>query len=329
MSASVIFFDTHSGGYGRFVAIGSTVLEKQVPTYTDKDYVDTTKEMLKQYIPSETSLDLNLYTSNSFQGLTISWNSSNNAAFSSDGKIGSSSNESEVVVLTAVITLNGISEEVTFTITVKFAGEISIKDVLTKCDDNDESAVRFKGKVVAFDAYDYPYIADETGIVYIRTKLSDGLKLGDCVRASGIASVYENSGKQYARHVTNATFTKIEEEVTVQKAVKVNISDLGSLTITDGVITEESVANIKNNDLFGSVIEITGYVTLRTDYENAYISVDNDTTSSAVLYYHLSDNQDEIKEYAGKMVTIVCSLYDYQATNGWRLGSYLSISEVA
>ena len=122
VEATVVYWDVYSdGNYGRFAPVAVTA--KTEPTYTDEQYVNATEVLLKDQIPSETDADLNLITSNSFANLTITWTSSNEAVLSSAGKIGTSSNETEEVTLTAVITLGEASKTVEFKVEVSFTEE--------------------------------------------------------------------------------------------------------------------------------------------------------------------------------------------------------------
>ena len=63
----------------------------------------------------------------------------------------------------------------------------------------DSKVVSLKGKVVALDVDGYFYLADSTGVIYVRTKLPEGVVSGDNVVVDGQTSVYLNSNKQYPR----------------------------------------------------------------------------------------------------------------------------------
>lgn len=192
----------------------------------------------------------------------------------------------------------------------------------------DSKVVSLKGKVVALDVDGYFYLADSTGVIYVRTKLPEGVVSGDNVVVDGQTSVYLNSNKQYTRQINANNISKIEEEVAVMEAVKTAISDFPSLEAESGVLSDAAIETIKAYSNYGKLVEITGFVKIRGSYGNAYICEANDDTSAGLLVYYKSDKQDELKAYEGKKVTVVICVYDANGYDGWRLESPLSITEV-
>lgn len=326
VTGTFMFWDIHSSGYGRFIPV-TTLTETTAPVATDAQKVNAAKKDVEALLANDIVADINLFTESGL-GATVVWTSSNEAFLTKEGKLGASTNATEKVTLTAVITSGTETATVTKEVTVKFPEPITVKQVVDACDAG-KSIVCFKGKVVATDVDGYFYVADSTAVVYIRTKLStvDGLAVGDYVKIVGETTTYNNSGKQYTRQINAKSIAEITEEVTVMAAKQVTLADFAAISATEGVIDETSLTAFKANELGYSIVTFEAYVTIRGSFGNAYFSTANDTTSAAVLYYHKSFDQDGVKAFAGKLVTVTCVVYDVQGTDGWRLGSCLSIVE--
>lgn len=323
----VLYNDFYSTGFGRVVPILDSIKETEAPTLSDQDKVNNTVATLQKLLSEKVVEDIALPTSNEYDGLTIEWVSNKPEVLSAEGKFGTSENKEEQVELTAVIKLGEITKEEKFTVTVAFASEVSVAEAVKACD-GDSKVVSLKGKVVALDADGYFYLADSTGVIYVRTKLPEGVVSGDNVVVDGQTSVYLNSNKQYTRQINANNISKIEEEVAVMEAVKTAISDFPSLEAESGVLSDAAIETIKAYSNYGKLVEITGFVKIRGSYGNAYICEANDDTSAGLLVYYKSDKQDELKAYEGKKVTVVICVYDANGYDGWRLGSPLSITEV-
>lgn len=326
VTGTFMFWDIHSSGYGRFIPV-TTLTETTAPVATDAQKVSAAKKEIATLLANDIVSDIKLFTESSL-GATVAWTSSNESVLTSAGKVGASENATEKVTLTAVITSGDETATVETEVTVKFPSPTTVKQVLAACDAG-ESIVRFKGKVIATDVDGYFYVADSTGVVYVRTKLStvEGLEVGNYVDIIGKTTVYTSSGKQYTRQITANSIKKITEEVTVMAAKQVTLADFAAISATEGVIDETSLTAFKANELGYSIVTFDAYVTIRGSYSNVYFAAANDTTSAAVLYYYKSFDQDGVKAFAGKLVSVTCVVYDIQGTDGWRLGSYLSIVE--
>ena len=323
----VLYNDFYSTGFARVVPILDSIKETEAPTLSDEDKVNDTIATLQKLLSEKVVEDIALPTSNDYDGLTIEWASNKPEVLSAEGKFGTSENKEEEVELTAVIKLGEITKEEKFTVTVAFASEMTVAEAVKACD-GDSKVVSLKGKVVALDVDGYFYLADSTGVIYVRSKLPEGVVSGDSVVVDGQTSVYLNSNKQYTRQINANNISKIEEEVAVMEAVKTAISDFPSLEAENGVLSNAAIETIKAYSNYGKLVEITGYVKTRGQYGNAYICEANDDTSAGLLVYYKSDKQDELKSYEGKKVTVVICVYDANGYDGWRLGSPLSITEV-
>lgn len=323
----VLYNDFYSTGFARVVPILDSIKETEAPTLSDEDKVNDTIATLQKLLSEKVVEDIALPTSNDYDGLTIEWASNKPEVLSAEGKFGTSENKEEEVELTAVIKLGEITKEEKFTVTVAFASEMTVAEAVKACD-GDSKVVSLKGKVVALDVDGYFYLADSTGVIYVRSKLPEGVVSGDSVVVDGQTSVYLNSNKQYTRQINANNISKIEEEVAVMEAVKTAISDFPSLEAENGVLSNAAIETIKAYSNYGKLVEITGYVKTRGQYCNAYICEANDDTSAGLLVYYKSDKQDELKAYEGKKVTVVICVYDANGFDGWRLGSPLSITEV-
>ena len=327
VEAVFMLWDIHSNGYGRLVPVLSTLKEAAAPTVADDVKVANTKAELQALLEGKTIVsDVELATTGKYDGLSIAWTSSNEAVLSAAGKLGTSTNPVEKVTLTAVIKAGEVEETLTMEVTVAFLEATTIDKVITACD-GDSVHVMFNAKIIALDEDGYFYAADNTGVIYVRTKLTNGLAVGDSVQIVGTTSVYNNKGKQYTRQIAAISMSKLDAEVKTIAAEKATIEDFAACEAAEGVLTDAGIAAVKAHKFNGKLVTITGYVTIRGQYSNVYIATENDTESAAVLVYYKSSSQEEIKSYEGKLVTITCTVYDCHASDGWRLGSVVAIAE--
>ena len=144
----VIFNDFFSSGFGRVIPLVDTIKEAKAPELTDDQKVAKTKEELTKLLSEEVKASINLYTTNNFEGVTITWESDKPEVLDNTGKLGTSANVSEEVVLTAVIKAGEVTETVTFNVVVVFVAESTVAEVVKACDGEAKTVV-FTGKVVA------------------------------------------------------------------------------------------------------------------------------------------------------------------------------------
>lgn len=280
---------------------------------TDQEVVDKAKASVNELNGQVYATDLNLFTTTP-QGATIAWTSANAELIANDGKLGNYPLEETAVKLTAVISCGETKETVEIEVKVAALAKITISDVQAKCDENNVT-VWIEGQIIGLDKYNYAWIADETGVVYVRVSF-EGYSVGDSVKVIGNATQYASN--QYTRQIGNATITKLEEKVNLPVAAKINITDLPTVT------SNEDVMGCR---FYGMLVTVTGYVTIRGSYNNAYIALENDSESVALQYYHNLTNVDEVKALVGKKVTITAPLYNWSSNNGWALGAPIEIVE--
>lgn len=280
---------------------------------TDQEVVDKAKASVDELNGQVYATDLNLFTTTP-QGATIAWTSANAELISNEGKLGNYPLEETAVKLTAVISCGETKETVEIEVKVAALAKITISDVQAKCDENNVT-VWIEGQIIGLDKYNYAWIADETGVVYVRVSF-EGYSVGDSVKVIGNATQYASN--QYTRQIGNATITKLEEKVNLPVAAKINITDLPTVT------SNEDVMGCR---YYGMLVTVTGYVTIRGSYNNAYIALENDSESVALQYYHNLTNVDEVKALVGKKVTITAPLYNWSSNNGWALGAPIEIVE--
>ena len=281
---------------------------------TDQQVLDKAKELVNELAGKVYAKDLDLTTTTP-QGATIAWTSANTELIANDGKLGNYPLEETAVKLTAVITAGSLTETVEIEVKVAALAKTTIASSQALCDANDGTIVWLEGQIVGFDKYNYAWIADETGVIYVRTAF-EGFAVGDSVKVIGTATQY--ASKQYTRQIGNATITKLEEAVALPVPVKIEIADLGAPT------TAEEVMACR---FYGKLVTVTGYVTIRGSYSNVHIAVANDTESASVQYYYNLANQDELKALEGKVVTITAPIYNWSQSNGWALGAPVEVVE--
>ena len=116
---------------------------------------------------------------------------------------------------------------------------------------------------------------------------------------------------------------KLETEITPISSAKVDLADLAVNPVSGNWMMQTKL--LSASKFFWCLYEIT-VVTIRGKYI-IFICCRKCTTSAAVLYYYKSNNQTELKALEGKLVTIVAPVLDYTLSDGWRLGSYVSVVE--
>lgn len=318
---------------GQFYIIPNTVDSitlDALPELSDAEKVADAKAKALDLAAEKVVSNLKLFTTTDYEGVTVAWVSSNEELIKADGTLVASPAEDTEVKLTATITAGAVTETVEVTVTVAAVKKMSIAEVNTLF--GEEKVVYIEGKVVAtYNKGKGSFIADETGVVYLYTKLPEGIALGDSVKLIAKTTVYENSGKEYTRQLTTISIEKLEKEVKVLGATKADLSELvdkyGSDT-TGYIMTADEKAAAISSKYYGKLYEFTGYVVEHKfgTYTNYGLSLTEDG-ATFVLYQYQNDLQDEFKALLGKKVTIVAPMYGYSAQYGWRIGTYLTAVE--
>lgn len=336
VKGTFLLHDSFSYTYFRFVPIDGTLKLETEPVLTTEQKMALAKSKVES-IAKAIYADVQLPTSiDRYADVVISWTSDKPDILSNTGKFGTSAAVSEEVKLTATIKIGDIESTIEVDVVVWFVTKSTIKQANTIIDTKAKGTVVWvEGKIIALDSGGRFYIADGTGVTYIYKKLADyaGLAVGDSVKIIGTTELYVGSGNtQYTREIIPTSVEKLTTAITPLASVKVELETLTAAKMHAGTaLTTEEKAAIANSQYYSGLYEVTGYVSVRTvgSNTNVYISVTDSTTGAAVLYHYSSAYQNEMKLLDGKLVTMVFMMADYSVTYGWRLGTYISLTEVA
>lgn len=325
VTATVITYNFHSSDkVWRVFGYAGSVEEAEAVQYTDENKVYLTSIKLKSEFDGISVVsDLTLPTSLSiFEGVSISWESSNKDVIADDGKFTYPTAETEVE-LTATITLGSVSEEYKFTVTAIAPEQMTVAELLAAIDEEKAKAVLVEGVIIGRDSGGYFYLADETAVVYTRVKLSDhNVEVGDKVRVIANGSIY-NGTTRYNRQFAgdgNAVIEKVDDEKheSPLEAVQAEISDFDHTITVDNLVEK-----VQEEELFGKVFEISGYFILvpSGSFTDLYLAESLEEGADKVRIYHSSMEVDALKMLAGKEVTLIAVVYEcYPNTGLWNLG---------
>lgn len=335
VEVSVLFWDYHSANFVRGVAV-TDLVETSIPELTTEQ-----KFVLAESVVGDVAGDVagNVVLPTAVDGaddVTIAWKSGNEDVITSKGVRKEFANQTNIAVtLTATITIGDQTKEVAITVNLV---PISEKDILAVEKETlaaGTNALYFiiSGKVVAFDSNgkDYFYIADKTGVIFVRTKAADkDIELNSSYKLLVSTTVYYNSNKEVTPQLSVISAEKLENEVEVVAPEVVDINVIAEKYTTDSVMTQAVINKASSSDLNGKLVKFTCYISVRTSgsYTNVYLAIENNQTCATGYYQHTSYYQDELKALDGKKVEIVAPVYGYHATYGWRIGTYLSCTVV-
>ena len=311
---------------------GDSIVLEKLPELTDAEKVADAEGKVKALAENKVVGNLKLFTTTDFEGVSVVWESSNEELITAEGKLVKYPVEDTKVELTATIKSGNETKEVKVEVTVAGLVKMTIAEANKLF--GDERAVWVEGKIVAtYNKGKGSFIADETGVMYVYTTLPEGYAVGDSVKIIGNLKVYENSGKEYTRQLTTISIEKLETAVEVLDPVKVDLAAVANKFGADQEsykMSEAEKAMAISSKYYGGLYEFTGYVVPHTfgTYTNYGLAVEEAGTTF-VLYQYQNDMQDEFKALAGKKVTIVAPMYGYSAQYGWRIGTYLSVTEEA
>lgn len=325
VTATVITYNFHSSDkVWRVFGYAGSVEEAEAVQYTDENKVYLTSIKLKSEFDGISVVsDLTLPTSLSiFEGVSISWESSNKDVIADDGKFTYPTAETEVE-LTATITLGSVSEEYKFTVTAIAPEQMTVAELLAAIDEEKAKAVLVEGVIIGRDSGGYFYLADETAVVYTRVKLSDhNVEVGDKVRVIANGSIY-NGTTRYNRQFAgdgNAVIEKVDDEKheSPLEAVQAEISDFDHTITVDNLVEK-----VQEEELFGKLFKISGYFILvpSGSFTDLYLAESLEEGADKVRIYHSSMEVDALKMLAGKEVTLIAVVYEcYPNTGLWNLG---------
>lgn len=336
VTLTVLYWDVHSSKFVRVVPL-TTVTEKAAPELTDAQKL-AKAELVISKMDKEFAADVELPTD--ISGVTVTWTSSNENVIASNGKLGERTVTNQEAKLTAVLTVGSETKTVELDVVVLALEEKTCLEAVTAALNGEQVNMLLTGKIIALDSApknNYFYIADASGVAFVRSKLltftpegGEDFKVGDVVKVLVKTTVYYNNNKEICPQLNALTVEKSDKVVEMPEAVEVSIETLADKPSINDTLSETEIKNISKNAWYGHLIKVTCYVSVRTSgsYVNAYLASDNSQTAPAAYYQHTSTFQDEIKALDGKQVTIVAPMYGYSTQYGWRLASYISCDVV-
>ncbi len=328
---NVMVWDHYSSGFVRILPISEAV-ETEMPELSDEQLIDKVSNEIN-LLNKDLASDVELPKGD--DNVTVEWVSEKPEVLSAEGKIVSRGAEDVQVKLTATIKAGELTETVDVLFVVK-AVELKTALQATKIALSGQTEyVKVEGKIIAYDTESKPYfyVADESGVTFVRTQLdTTQYAVGDVVSMIVKTTVYYNSNKEICPQLNVVTIEKIEKEVNVKEAETIDVSLITKKehASLDNIIGENEIKVISSSSLYGNIVKVRVYVSVRTSgsYTNVYLAAENSADAPAGYYQHTSPLQDELKALDGKFVELVCPVYGYHAQYGWRLGTALSYIEV-
>lgn len=188
----------------------------KVENLTDQQKVDYAKLAL-YYPKSEITENINLPTTLP-TGVTISWQSNNEAVIDTEGKV-TRGEEDKTVKLTATITSGSVTATKEFTFNVPAEGVLTIAEARTKDKDTNVEIEGFVTRLIGSSAF----IQDETAGIYVyKPKDSTALVVGNKVNVKGKIDIYSKA----IQIGSGATVTKVSENHTVTATSYNTVADL-------------------------------------------------------------------------------------------------------
>lgn len=318
VSIVIVINDFHSSQkVWRHYGIEGSIQDIEAPVLTDAEIIANAKAEVELQLKDKSfAADLDLPTSG-IAGGTITWVSGNTAVVANDGKVTIPAVDTDVE-LTYTITSGETSTE--YKVTVKILA-VTLKTVKEATDvlDTADGMVMVEGVIIGQDVDGYYYLADETGVIYVRHKLADNtLVVGNKVKVTGNGLVFLNTNKQYTRQISgNYSVVKVDDQIHTSPlaAVDATIADF-DFTIKG----EELRTKVPQELLYGKVVKFNAFITIQGSYNNVYLATSTEAGAPKILVYYKSMGDADLRALAGKQVTITAVVYDYNVADGWRLG---------
>ncbi len=248
-------------------------------------------------------------------GGTITWTSANTAVLANDGKVTTPTEDTDVV-LNYVVTSGEEEATGSVTVTIKAVTISTVKEAIDLLDVED-TFVAVEGIIIGTDLDGYYYLADATGNLFIRHKLSDdGLVVGNKVRVYGIGTIF-NKTNQFTRQIDKEySVVKLDDQLhaSPQEPVVAAITDFDFTITTANIMTEAP-----KEELYGKIVKITGFVKPLGTYNNLHLVASMDSDDVKIMIYHKTLADAEIRALTGVEVTMVAVVYQYHTTDGWKL----------
>lgn len=302
----------------QFLPIDDNAIVHVKEELTDDQIIAKAEEkVLALAAEGEVSANLDLFTETP-QGAKLVWTSGNTDLIADDGKIVSYPLEATDVELTAKITAGTKEKEVKVTVKVAALAPSTASEINKACAADEKKVYMLEGQLIALDKSGYGFVADGTGVVYVRAKFT-GFEIGDTVRVIGTPTKYTSKQYTYQMSAKTEDITKIEKEIKVMEPVLIHGSDLAK---------PANEAEAFANRYYGLLVKMTvtvGYKTVGT-YTNPYITFDD---GSEGMYWYSAGKLDEFKALDGKTIEIVAPIYSYFTDNYemWFLGTFVTAKE--
>lgn len=316
VSMVAIVYDFHSKlKVWRSVGVEGTIVEVSAPSLDDDTLVNNAiSELQSKFDNKSFAFDLNLYTT-AANGATINWDSQNKSVYANDGKFTMPSADTNVV-LKATVSSNNVSKTIDLTVTAKVVTLQTVKQVTDAVNTADSDFVMVEGIVIGQDGQGYYYLADNSGVIFVRQKLADnGLAVGDSVRVIGKATVY-NRSSYFAKQISGNYFvTKLDEtkHESPLSVVDVTLNDFDFTITGDNFLTA-----VPLEDLYGKVIRFTNLYVVNGE-SDLYLAEASDASGAKIVVYYNSNEMDALKALDGTKVSLIGVVYDYSVSRGWRI----------
>lgn len=244
-------------GYGSWYNLFNiTLVDNQVTvtgsvTKTNQQKIDLSKTAIEEDLPETVGADFELPVVGIYDGVSVSWTSSNTSVISVDteGKatvIGGATEQK--VTLTGSVTIAGGSETATITheVTVPAVTNSTILNARNMYSDSDVTNVTVEGTVTAVQGTSY-YIDDGYSSLFIYNHSNHGYVVGDTITYTGTLTtyngLYQMKNKTASSKLTDKTITP-REVLTVTEST----FDATTLAGEDGrMVKAEGLVFVKVN----------------------------------------------------------------------------------
>lgn len=315
ISFTGIVYDFYGSGNNlwRVLGVPGTIVETTAPVNDDAAKLAAAKIKLQcLYDGIIAASDLDLVATSEFSS-TVTWTSANTNLLGSDGSLISYPTENTEVELTANITMGALTDTVKCTVTVKAVQKFTVAELNVAIDKKLVDIAWVEGVIVAATQDGYFFLADDTGVIFVRQKLdTNNLEVGDTVKIVGSVTIYKSSS--YARQISGTVFTveEIDTEITPFVPVEAEIADF------DNEITEAKMdKEVRKEELYGKIFTLQGYV--KVDGSKVYLAASAEEDAPKLLIYDKSIAMGMIKALDGLEATITFAVFDYHTSDGWRL----------
>ena len=302
----------------RHYAVDGTVKAATAPVLSDEEIIAAAKSQIIAALSGKSfAADINLPTEGVLGG-TITWVSSNTDVVSNTGVVTLPSEQTEVT-LTYTITSSDKTEEGTLKVTILSIVKSTVKEAIDIIDEG-EQIIMVEGVIIGQDSDGYYYLADETGVLFVRHKLADdNLVVGNKVRVTAKGTVY-NRTSEYTRQVNgDYAVVKLDNEIHASPLAPV----AAELTDFDFTITKENMGvEVPKELLFGKVVTFEAFVVERTSgtFTDPYLAVSTEAGATAMVIHHKSVNRSKLTDLVGKKITVTGVIYSFNSNSGWRFG---------